>query len=81
MRIVQKEREPMNQPMNQPANQNSTVLTDEINGGEYKIENGQEKVSLWLPISRAEKSQLVQRMQQQNTSMTEVLMQAIKEFR
>jgi hypothetical protein len=71
----------MNQPANRLANQNGRVLTDEINGGEYKIENGQEKVSLWLPISRAEKSQLVQRMRQQNTSMTEVLMKVIKDFR
>jgi hypothetical protein len=71
----------MNQPANRLANQNGRVLTDEINGGEYKIENGQEKVSLWLPISRAEKSQLVQRMRQQNTSMTKVLMEVIKDFR
>jgi hypothetical protein len=71
----------VNQNANQNTNQNGTVLTDEINGGEYKIENGQEKVSLWLPISRAEKSQLIQRMQQKDTSMTEVLMNAIQDFR
>ena len=71
----------MNQNTNQNTNQNGTGLTDEINGGEYKIENGQEKVSLWLPISRAEKSQLIQRMQQKDTSMTEVLMNAIQDFR
>jgi hypothetical protein len=53
-------------------------LIDEQNGGEYKLENGQEMVSLWLPISRAEKARLIERMGAENTSMTELVMRAIK---
>ena len=33
--------------------QDATILPDEDNGGEYRLEDGQEKVALWLPISRA----------------------------
>jgi excisionase family DNA binding protein len=60
--------------------QDSVILADESNGGEYRFEDGQEKVALWLPISRAEKTQLIERMSAKNTSMTELVMQAIREF-
>jgi hypothetical protein len=60
--------------------QDNTILTDEQNGGEYKIENGQEQVSLWLPISREEKAKLIENMTAKNTSMTELVMTAIQDF-
>lgn len=57
-----------------------TILIDEQNGGEYKLENGREQVSLWLPISREEKANLIENMTAKNTSMTELVMTAIKDF-
>jgi excisionase family DNA binding protein len=60
---------------------NSTgVLLDDINGGEYKIEDGKEMVALWLPLSREEKAKTLQVAQANKTSVTEVVMNAIKQF-
>jgi excisionase family DNA binding protein len=60
--------------------QDATILPDEDNGGEYRLEDGQEKVALWLPISRAEKAKLIQSMTAKKTSMTELVMTAIRDF-
>jgi excisionase family DNA binding protein len=59
---------------------NNVILADEVNGGEYRIEDGQEKVALWLPISRAQKTQLIERMMAKKVSMTGLVMNAIKDF-
>jgi hypothetical protein len=56
------------------------VLQDELNGGEYKVENGQEMVALWLPISREEKAKTLQAAQAKKTSVTEVVMKALKDW-
>jgi excisionase family DNA binding protein len=58
----------------------NVILADEVNGGEYRLENGQEKVALWLPISRVEKTKLIERMTAKKVSMTELVMNAIKDF-
>jgi excisionase family DNA binding protein len=60
--------------------QDSAILADEANGGEYRLEDGQEKVALWLPISRTEKAKLIERMTAKKTSMTELVMTAIRDF-
>ena len=60
--------------------QDSVILADEANGGEYRLEDGQEKVALWLPISRAQKAQLIKNMTAKNTSMTDLVMGAIKDY-
>lgn len=60
--------------------QDSTIMPDEANGGEYRLEDGQEKVALWLPISRTEKAKLIERMTAKKTSMTELVMNAIRDF-
>lgn len=39
---------------------NGAVGLDE-QGGEYKTENGQEYVAMWLPLSRAEKAVIVEK--------------------
>jgi excisionase family DNA binding protein len=58
----------------------NVILPDEQNGGEYRLEDGQEKVALWLPISRTEKTKLIERMTAKKVSMTELVMNAIKDF-
>jgi excisionase family DNA binding protein len=60
--------------------QDGVILADEANGGEYRLEDGQEKVALWLPISRTEKAKLIERMSAKKTSMTELVMTAIRDF-
>jgi excisionase family DNA binding protein len=60
--------------------QEATIMPDEDNGGEYRLEDGQEKVALWLPISRIEKAKLIERMTAKKTSMTELVMTAIRDF-
>jgi excisionase family DNA binding protein len=60
--------------------QEVTIMPDEDNGGEYRLEDGQEKVALWLPISRTEKAKLIERMTAKKTSMTELVMTAIRDF-
>jgi excisionase family DNA binding protein len=60
--------------------QDATIMPDEDNGGEYRLEDGQEKVALWLPISRTEKAKLIERMTAKKTSMTELVMTAIRDF-
>jgi hypothetical protein len=60
--------------------QDHAILMDEQNGGEYKIENGREQVSLWLPISREEKAKLIENMTAKNTLMTDLVMTAIQDF-
>jgi excisionase family DNA binding protein len=60
--------------------QEVTIMPDEDNGGEYRLEDGQEKVALWLPISRTEKAKLIERMSAKKTSMTELVMTAIRDF-
>jgi hypothetical protein len=37
-------------------------------------------VALWLPISRTEKAKLIERMTAKKTSMTELVMTAIRDF-
>lgn len=58
----------------------NVILADEQNGGEYRLEDGQEKVALWLPISRAQKTQLIERLTAKKISMTEIVMNAIKDY-
>jgi excisionase family DNA binding protein len=58
----------------------NVILPDEQNGGEYRIEDGQEKVALWLPISRAQKTKLIEHMTAKKVSMTELVMKSIKDF-
>ncbi len=56
------------------------VMLDEINGGEYRIENGQETVALWLPMSRDQKKAMIQAVQKGDTSVTQIVMDALKNF-
>ncbi len=58
----------------------NAILADEVNGGEYRFEHGQEKVALWLPLSRAQKTQLIERMIAKNVTRTDLVMTAIKDF-
>jgi excisionase family DNA binding protein len=58
----------------------SSVLQDDLNGGEYKIENGQEMVALWLPLSREEKAKTLQAAKAKKTTVTEAVMNYLKDW-
>ena len=55
------------------------VQLDEF-GGEFKIENGQEKVALWLPISREEKRALLEQATKGQWSLSDKVMNLIREL-
>ena len=54
--------------------------SDAINGGEYRVENGQETVALWLPMSRDQKKAMIESVKKNDTSVTQVVMDALKNF-
>ena len=56
------------------------VMLDEINGGEYRVENGQETVALWLPMSRDQKKAMIETVKKNDTSITQIVMNALKNF-
>ena len=56
------------------------VMLDEINGGEYRVENGQETVALWLPMSRDQKKAMIETVKKNDTSVTQIVMDALKNF-
>jgi len=56
------------------------VTLDEINGGEYRVENGQETVALWLPMSRDQKKAMIETVKKNDTSVTQIVMDALKNF-
>jgi excisionase family DNA binding protein len=58
----------------------SKVMPDDINGGEYKLEDGQENVALWLPVTREQKKALISIVQKKDTTVTEVVMNALRGF-
>ena len=56
------------------------VMLDEINGGEYRVENSQETVALWLPMSRDQKKAMIETVKKNDTSVTQIVMDALKNF-
>jgi excisionase family DNA binding protein len=56
------------------------VMLDDINGGEYKLEDGQENVALWLPVTREQKKALITIVKKKTTTVTEVVMNALRGF-
>ena len=56
------------------------VMLDEINGGEYRVENGQETVALWLPMTRDQKKAMLETVKKSDSSVTQVVMNALKNF-
>ena len=56
------------------------VMLDEINCGKYRVENGQETVALWLPMSRDQKKAMIETVKKSDTSVTQIVMNALKSF-
>jgi excisionase family DNA binding protein len=56
------------------------VMPDEVNGGEYRVENGREMVALWLPMTREQKKRLIAEVMKKNTTVTDVAMNALRPY-
>lgn len=52
----------------------TSVMTDE-HGGEYKIENGQEYVALWLPVTREQKAEQIRKAAERGTTVSALVTQ------
>ncbi|QLG13610.1 helix-turn-helix domain-containing protein (plasmid) [Deinococcus sp. D7000] len=59
--------------------ENGVVQRDE-QGGEYKMEGGQEFVALWLPMTREEKAAQLARAQAQGVNVSELVATYLKNW-
>lgn len=60
-------------------NANGTVQRDEL-GGEFKVENGQESIALWLPMTRKEKAAQIAKAQREGVSVSELVTNYLREW-
>ena len=58
---------------------NGMVQRDEW-GGEFKIEEGQEKVALWLPITREEKTAHIEKAQREGVNISDLVAAYLREW-
>lgn len=56
---------------------NGTVMRDE-QGGEYKIEDGQEYVALWLPMTREEKAAQLAKAEREGMSVSQLVAEYLR---
>ena len=56
-----------------------TVQRDE-QGGEYKLENGQEYVALWLPMTREEKAEQLARAEREGVNVSELVSAYLRDW-
>ena len=56
-----------------------TVESDE-EGGEYKLENGQEYVALWLPMTRGEKAAQLARAEREGVNVSELVAAYLRDW-
>ncbi len=59
--------------------ENGVVQRDE-QGGEYKMEGGQEYVALWLPMTREEKAAQLTRAEAQGVNVSELVAEYLKNW-
>ena len=59
--------------------QSGVVQRDEW-GGEFTVENGQEKVALWLPMTRAEKTAQIEKAQREGVNVSDVVTEFLREW-
>lgn len=52
---------------------NTGIVQVDSFGGEFKVEAGQEKIALWLPLSLAEKGALLKKAQEEGVSISEIV--------
>lgn len=55
------------------------VARDEL-GGEYKQENGQEYVALWLPITREEKAKQIEKAQREGVNVSDLVVEYLRNW-
>lgn len=55
------------------------VQLDEF-GGEYKVEDGQEKIALWLPMSLEEKRKLLEKAEREGVNVSDLVSHYLREW-
>lgn len=55
------------------------VQLDEF-GGEYKVEDGQEKIALWLPMSLEEKRKLLEKAEREGVNVSDLVSRYLREW-
>lgn len=61
------------------AGENGTVRLDAL-GGEFRIENGQEQIALWLPMTREEKAAQIEKAQRDGVKVSDVVAAYLREW-
>lgn len=61
------------------AGENGTVQLDAL-GGEFRIENGQEQIALWLPMTREEKAAQIEKAQRDGVKVSDVVAAYLREW-
>ena len=56
-----------------------TVQLDAL-GGEFRIENGQEHIALWLPMTRAEKTAQIEKAQRDGVNVSDVVAAYLRDW-
>ena len=64
----------------QPGESAEGVVQRDEHGGEYKIENGQEHVALWLPLTRAEKGRLIEKAVRDHVQLSATLTRELRHW-
>ncbi|MDP9764731.1 helix-turn-helix domain-containing protein [Deinococcus enclensis] len=59
--------------------ENGTVRLDAL-GGEFRIENGQEQIALWLPMTREEKAAQIEKAQRDGVNVSDVVAAYLREW-
>lgn len=59
--------------------ENGTVQLDAL-GGEFRIENGQEQIALWLPMTREEKAAQIEKAQRDGVNVSDVVAAYLREW-
>ncbi|GAA5532918.1 helix-turn-helix domain-containing protein [Deinococcus aluminii] len=59
--------------------QSGMVRRDE-RGGEYKVENGQEYVALWLPMTREEKAAQLEKAAREDVNVSELVADYLRDW-
>lgn len=69
----------LTKPQSEEDEMNPEVKIDQF-GGEYKVENGKEKIALWLPLSLQEKEALLSKAKKEGTSVSEMVAEYLKNW-
>ncbi|GGK21880.1 hypothetical protein GCM10008955_14220 [Deinococcus malanensis] len=60
--------------------ENSGVVQRDGFGGEFMVEDGQEKVALWLPMTREEKARQIEKAQREGINVSDLVAAYLRDW-